>query len=101
MRLLLERKAAYGNLELVIQCINTTLSRFTSDSMLSHLQKGKALQTSSIQPSGGPHDTRKPGERKTINERIDAGEPIHMQGTDDACGLNFPFAEQHVTTAWL
>ena len=66
---LIDKKSAHGNLELTCQCINATLSRFTSESMLARLQSGKAFQA-----AGQLRDTRKPGERMNVNERIEAGE---------------------------
>ena len=66
---LMERKAAHGDLDLTVECIETTLARFTSESMLDAYKSGKVLQA-----QGGGKDTIKPGERLTVDQRIANGE---------------------------
>ena len=73
---LLDKRAAHGNLDLVCECIDVTLGRFTSQSMQDSYNSGKAF----IAP-GTRNDTIKPvgsggggNERLTVDQRIANGE---------------------------
>ena len=66
---LLDKRAAHGDLELVSECIDVTLARFTSQSMVDSYHSGKAYQArpDTIKPEGG-------GDRLSVDERIAKGE---------------------------
>ena len=67
---LLDKRVAHGDLELVSECIDVTLARFTSQSMVDSYHSGKAFNARS--------DTIKPGNagdgHKTVDQRIANGE---------------------------
>ena len=77
---LMERKAAHGDLDLTVECVEETLARFTSDSMLDAYKSGKVLRTM------GGKDTIKPGERLTVDERIANGESAPGPCPFPGCG---------------
>ena len=68
---LLDKRSAHGDLELVSECIDVTLARFTSQSMVDSYLSGKAFNArkgDTIKPGGDG------GDHKTVDQRIANGE---------------------------